>query len=236
MGSVGEDIKADNANWTFDGKIADTFDDHVSKSVPMYHEGHNISVQLADFFLANGSTCYELGCSTAELTRKLAERNKSKDVRFVGVDTVPEMVKKARQKCSDFQSVTIQQDDALTVEMSEADCILAYYTMQFIRPRWRQDVINRIYESLNWGGGFIMFEKVRGPDARFQDMMTAIYTEHKISQDYTSDEIVNKTRSLKGVLEPFSTQGNIDMLQRAGFKDVVSVFKWVCFEGFLAIK
>ena len=38
------------------------------------------------------------------------------------------------------------------------------------------------------------------------------------------------------MLEPFSTNGNIEMLQRAGFKDIMSVMKWVCFEGFLAIK
>jgi tRNA (cmo5U34)-methyltransferase len=38
------------------------------------------------------------------------------------------------------------------------------------------------------------------------------------------------------VLEPFSTQGNLDMLKRAGFVDVMTIMKYVCFEGFLAIK
>jgi tRNA (cmo5U34)-methyltransferase len=38
------------------------------------------------------------------------------------------------------------------------------------------------------------------------------------------------------VLEPFSTQGNLDLLSRAGFKDVMTLIKYVCFEGFLAIK
>jgi len=47
---------------------------------------------------------------------------------------------------------------------------------------------------------------------------------------------VAKARSLKGVLEPFSTLGNLDLLKRAGFVDVISLFKYVCFEGFLAIK
>jgi tRNA (cmo5U34)-methyltransferase len=37
-------------------------------------------------------------------------------------------------------------------------------------------------------------------------------------------------------MEPFSSQGNIDMLKRAGFVDIVTVQKYVCFEGFLAIK
>ena len=45
-----------------------------------------------------------------------------------------------------------------------------------------------------------------------------------------------KAESLKAVMEPFSSQGNLDLLKRAGFVDVMSVFEQVCFEGFLAIK
>ena len=55
-------------------------------------------------------------------------------------------------------------------------------------------------------------------------------------QGYSYDEIIGKSRSLKGVLEPFSTQGNIDLAKRAGFKDITTIFKYVCFEGFIAIK
>ena len=66
--------------------------------------------------------------------------------------------------------------------------------------------------------------------------MTQTYNEFKISQGFTSDEIIAKSRSLKGVLEPFSTTGNLDLIKRAGFKDVMTVFKYICFEGFLAIK
>ena len=53
---------------------------------------------------------------------------------------------------------------------------------------------------------------------------------------YSHEEILNKTRSLKGVMEPFSTNGNLDMLKRAGFKDISTVIKDICFQGFIAIK
>ena len=82
----------------------------------------------------------------------------------------------------------------------------------------------------------MLFEKVRAPDARFQVMMTGLYTDFKLDNGYTSEQIVAKTRSLKGVLEPFSTQGNMDLMKRAGFEDITSVMKYVCFEGTLAIK
>ena len=117
-----------------------------------------------------------------------------------------------------------------------ADLIVACYTLQFVAPRVRQQVFTKIHAALNWGGGFLLVEKVRAPDARFQDMMSTLYTDYKLEQGYTGDEIVAKTRSLKGVLEPFSSAGNLGLLERAGFVDVTSVFKYLCFEGFLAIK
>ncbi len=81
-----------------------------------------------------------------------------------------------------------------------------------------------------------MYEKVRAPDARFQDMMATLYTEYKLKEGYSCEQIISKTLSLKGVLEPFSTQGNLDMLKRAGFSDVQIISKNMCFEGYLAIK
>ena len=86
------------------------------------------------------------------------------------------------------------------------------------------------------GGAFVIFEKVRSPDARFQDIVSGIYSDYKLAQGYSPEEVIAKSRSLKGVMEPFSTQGNLDMLNRAGFVDVTTIFKWVCFEGFLCIK
>ena len=67
-------------------------------------------------------------------------------------------------------------------------------------------------------------------------MMSQIYNEFKISQGFSSDEILSKSSSLKGVLEPFSSKANIMLAKRAGFKDIMTVFKFLNFEGFLAIK
>ncbi len=81
-----------------------------------------------------------------------------------------------------------------------------------------------------------MVEKVRASDARFQDILNQHYIDYKLQNNYSSEEIISKSRSLKSVLVPFSTKGNIDMLKRAGFLDIITVFKYGSFEGFLAIK
>ena len=77
---------------------------------------------------------------------------------------------------------------------------------------------------------------MRAPDSRFQDIMTGVYTDYKLDQGYNAEEIINKSRSLKGILEPFSLKGNTDLLERAGFVDYMSVSKYISFEGILAIK
>ena len=236
---VGDDLDVGNANWRFRGEVVEKFDEHVAKSVPLYYQGHELICQLSDYFIKDGSTCYELGCSTGELTLKLAERTKHREnVRFIGIDVEPEMVELARSKARKrgVENVSFEVDDAVLMNLEAADFVVSYYTIQFIRPSVRQELFNKIYNAMQWGGAFLLFEKVRANDARFQDIMTGLYTDFKLEQGYTAEEIVGKSRSLKGVLEPFSTQGNLDLLTRAGFVDVLTVMKYVCFEGFLAIK
>lgn len=212
------------------------FESHVSKSVPFYYEGHDLITKLSDFFLSEGSRCYDLGCSTGVLARKIAERNLDKKVSVIGLDVEPDMISHACELNGDVPYLTLEAGNVLDFELKEADMIVCYYTIQFIKPKVRQLVFNKIYNALNWGGAFILFEKVRAPDARFQDLSASLYTDYKLDNGYTPENIISKTQSLKGVLEPFSTQGNIDLMVRAGFVDIMTIMKYVCFEGFLAIK
>ena len=238
MAKVGDGLRLEKANWKFGGDVVQHFDEHVSKSVPFYREGHELVCELSDFFIKPDSICYELGCSTGELLLNLAEHNRAKlKVRFIGIDSEPDMIERAQTKANERKlSAEFIADDALQVEMEPCDMIVCYYMVQFVRPSERQKLIDKLYAKLQWGGALVLFEKVRGSDARFQDIAMRLYDDYKLRQGYTPEEIVGKARSIKGVLEPFSSQGNIDLMKRAGFVDVMSVMKYVCFEGFLAIK
>ena len=236
MNEVGDGLNAKNAQWSFGGDTHKTFDAHVSKSVPFYNDGHSIIEEVSDFFLSDGSLVYDIGCSTGTLLEKLAIRNINKKIQFIGCEPEIGMTQTAIEKCKKHKNISIVNESILDLPMEKSDLVSSYYTIQFLHPSIRQDVFDKIYNSLNWGGAFIFFEKVRAPDARFQDMMSLIYNEYKFSQGYTPQEVITKSKSLKGVLEPFSSQGNIDLASRAGFKDIMSVFKYICFEGFLAIK
>ena len=235
--SVGEEIVAKEASWSFGGLTPKKFNEHVRRSVPYYEDGHELIVKLSDYFIKDGSVCYDLGTSTGKVITLLAERHKHRsNVKLVGIDSQVEMVTEAKEMTPPELNVELIVDDIVTHQYQKAELIVSYYTMQFVKPHLRQIMLNKIFETLNWGGAFIMFEKVRACDARFQDIMQTLYTDYKIEQGYSSEEIIAKTKSLKGILEPFSTQGNLDLLKRAGFVDIMTVFKHICFEGIIAIK
>src|SRR5215470_2711780 len=207
MNKVDKHIRAENAGWTF-ANIADGFEDHIQKSVPSYDEWQNLICTLSDFFLPPGpSLVYELGTATGRLSRKLLEHHKQRhQLRVVAIDNVESMIDKARSLAGGDGRIQYVHSDVASFELEPCSLVLSYYTMQFVHPHFRQNVFNRIYQSLNWGGALIIFEKVRAPDARFQDIMMQTYIDFKLANDFSEEEIVQKSRSLKGIQEPFSTQ------------------------------
>ena len=201
---VGDGLEVGNANWRFRGDVVAKFDEHVAKSVPFYFEGHELCCSLSDYFVKDGSRVYDLGASTGGLTLALAEHHRQKEgASFVGLDHEPEMVDAARRRLADAEldNASFEVADLADAELDPCDLVTAYYTIQFVRPSVRQQVFDRVYQSLQWGGAFLLFEKVRGADARFQDIATGIYTDYKLARGYTPEEIVSKSRSLKGVLD-----------------------------------
>jgi len=239
MNNVGDGIKRTRGSWNFGGNIPENFKKHISKSVPLYNEGHNLICDLSDFYVKKNSIIYEIGCSTGSLISKLSNHNKSKtSAKFIGIDIEKDMINFAQKKLDKINNTNLSFvcDDILTFALEPSDMIISYYTMQFINPSIRQQIIDKIYNNLKSGGVLLLFEKVRGADARTQDLLQSLYTDFKIRNGYTPEDIFAKDQSLKGILEPFSSQENLDMLKRAGFKDIITIQKYICFEGFLSIK
>jgi len=235
MTSVGDTISAINSSWSFGGSVPEHFEQHIGKSVPFYSAGHDLILEISDFFVNQDSIVYDIGCSTGLLLSKLATHHSNSNAQFIGLDCESAMIDySSSHYISD--NISFFHADSCSFDFKPSDLIISFYTLQFIHPSVRQNLVDLIYNSLRWGGAFICFEKVRASDARFQDLANQLYIEHKLKSGYSSEEIISKSKSLKGILEPFSTQGNLDLFKRAGFVDCLSIFKYVCFEGFLCIK
>ena len=235
---TGQNISKKNSNWNFKGNVYKNFDKHIIKSVPFYAETQDLFLQYTDFFLQDDAKIIDLGSSTGTFLNKIFTRHKKnqKKIKYLGIDNTKEIINFCKKKYKSNKKIQFLLRDIEKTDISDTCIISSFYTIQFISPKKRQKLINKIYKGLNWGGAFFFIEKVRASDARFQDMMIQTYNEFKLSQDFKPNEIMAKSNSLKGVLEPFSTIGNLSLLKRAGFKDIMTVFKYGSFEGFLAIK
>jgi len=83
----------------FNESVARVFDDMLERSVPMYRECLESTVEWCVRFAKEGSQIYDLGCSTGTFLSALASRFQAEaDIRLIGVDNSAPMLKKARQK------------------------------------------------------------------------------------------------------------------------------------------
>jgi SAM-dependent methyltransferase len=85
-------------DFDFGEKTAAVFDDMLHRSVPMYDEAQRMVAALACDFAREGSRVYDLGCSTCASFQAISKTldGKVRDLSFVGLDSSPEMLVRAR--------------------------------------------------------------------------------------------------------------------------------------------
>ncbi len=220
----------------FDEAVASVFDDMLSRSVPFYNEvrGLIISIILAE--QKEGMKVLDLGSSTAKFLLDLHSKA-SVDLRLKGVDNSQAMLDRARQKCQAFGAdILLELADMLTYNYKDEDVIVANYTLQFIRPMQRLELVKKIFDGLNDEGMFIFSEKVVFQDKVLDKQMIDIYYDYKKEQGYSEYEIAQKREALENVLIPFTINENIQMCKDAGFTKIETVFQWANFVTFVVKK
>lgn len=222
-----------NASLTFSNNVVKNFDEHIEKSIPFYLLMHDLGLKISDFFLNHGGNILDIGCSTGTFLKKIKRKNIKKKLKITGLDIEKQMIKSAKKNSNGINFIC---KNYLKYKVKKQNFITSYFTAQFIHPSKRQIFFNKVYKDLLWGGAFLFFEKVRGNDARFNEIINILYDEFKSDNGIKAKDILNKTRSLKGIMEPFSSRANYKLLKNAGFQDFMTVYKYLNFQGFLAIK
>ena len=225
----------------FGKETAAVFDDMLGRSVPMYDEIQRMVGELVGDFAADGTDIYDLGCSTCntflQIEKNIPEETK---VRFVGVDSSPEMLEKAREKlaAAGFKRELVLHCADLNqgVPVSNASVALMLLTLQFVRPLHRDRLIRQVYRGLEDNGCLILVEKVLGENSTFNRLFIKHYYEMKKRNGYTELEIAQKREALENVLIPYRLEENRELLRKEGFRQVDVFFKWYNFCGIIALK
>ncbi len=229
-------------DFEFDDQVAAVFDDMVERSVPLYREQQSMLAELAAKFWTPGSRVYDLGCSTGTTLVQLA-RGLQPPVQLVGCDNAPPMLERAKEKVAahgyadavELRWADLNADPA-TLDLTDAGIVTLCWTLQFVRPLNRDQLIRRVYDALRPKGALIVTEKVLTASSHTNRFFVELYYDFKRRNAYSDVEIGRKREALENVLVPYRIDENLALFRRNGFEIVETFFQWYNFAGFLCVK
>lgn len=225
--------------WLFDEGVAHVFDDMLKRSIPNYENMREL--------------CYDVGCNFLKPREFIVDIGASRGegidpfIKSMGTSNKYVLIEKSKPMydvlCSRYNHlfasdiVRVHNDDVRNVTIVLPVCLtLCVLTLQFIPLPDRQKVIDRVAQATTKGGALLLVEKVIGETSKIDDLFIKEYHALKERNGYSREEITRKALKLENVLIPVTTSYNIDMLKKAGFKDVDVFWKSLNFVGILAVK
>lgn len=226
-------------DFDFNDRVVEVFDDMLDRSIPFYQNVIRETTRLLAAYLEPGDSVCDLGCAIGTTLLHLARKLEGRDLSFVGIDSSPAMLAKARLKAEFYaagSNLEFEQADITSLERPGTGAFIVNYTLQFIRPVLRPALIERLLANLKPGGLLILSEKTILADKRLNRSFIDIYHDFKREQGYSDLEIARKREALENILIPFSVEENREMLVQAGFEPVTTFFQWFNFTSFVAVK
>jgi tRNA (cmo5U34)-methyltransferase len=226
----------------FNTEVAQVFDDMIVRSVPFYLEQQFMIKEIGKKFWIPNTNVYDLGCSTATTLINLC-REIDGPGQFIGYDNSTPMLEQAKRKIKENgleNRIELRygdlNGDLSNLAIENASVITMCFTLQFIRPLKRDNLIKKIYSSLVEDGVLVITEKILTNTTHMNRFFIDFYYDFKRRNGYSENEIMRKRESLENVLVPYRIDENLDLFRRNGFEIVETFFQWYNFAGFLCVK
>lgn len=249
------------SEFRFDQSVADVFPDMLRRSIPGYQAIISQSGLLAARYAQAHTHLYDLGCSLGATSLAMREAiadarttqsDHAKDCTIIGIDNSTAMIAKATKVVSEHElalagntgntgstnTVPVELHCANMQEhdMTNASVVAMNFTLQFIPPAERDDMIQRIANSLLPGGVLIVSEKVTFTDPVLSEMHIDMYHNFKRANGYSDLEISQKRTALENVLIPDTLDTHEQRFKSAGFSSSSVWFQCFNFASIIAIK
>jgi tRNA (cmo5U34)-methyltransferase len=225
--------------FSFDQSVAEVFPDMIQRSVPGYSTIVDAIGQLCGRYATVNSNIYDLGCSLGAVSLAAEKYIRAIDCKIVAVDNSAAMVERCKLHVKAFKTntpVEVICDDLQNVKIRNASSVVMNFTLQFIAPQLRADIINDIYKGLNPGGILILSEKISHSSVSGNELLIDLHHEFKRRNGYSDLEISQKREALEEVMLIDNFEDHQQRLVAAGFSDVILWFKCFNFASIVAIK
>jgi len=231
--------RAMSSGFRFDEQVVRVFPDMISRSVPGYELVVPMIGMLARRYAQPDSNLYDLGCSlgAASLAMSLAVR--AGGTKIIAVDNSEAMVDRCRKVVEENHGavpIDVRLQNMRDTEIGNASVVVLNFTLQFLDPDQRQDLINRIAAGMRGGGALILSEKICFEDEREQAEQTTWHHDFKRTQGYSDLEIAQKRNALEDVLKPETEDVHLQRFKQAGFSSCRRWFQCFSFASYIAFK
>ena len=233
---------ARGSDFVFNNEVAQVFDDMIVRSIPFYLEQQCMIKEIGKRFWIPNADVYDLGCSTATTLINLCREIEGPG-RFIGYDNSIPMLEQARQKIKENgleNRIEVRfgdlNGDLSNLAIENASVIAMCFTLQFIRPLKRDNLIKKLYNALVEDGTLVVTDKILTSSTHMNRFFIDFYYDFKGRNGYSENEIMRKRESLENVLIPYRIDENLDLFRRNGFEIVETFFQWYNFAGFLCVK
>jgi tRNA (cmo5U34)-methyltransferase len=235
----GKDQTSPDKKWEFDEEVTAVFENMLERSIPQYELMRQLIFSVGQKFVTQGSDILDLGCSKGDSMADFVAHFGACN-RFIGVEVSKPMLEASKKRFANL--IDLNMVNILDLDLRKefpnvvASLILSILTIQFTPIEYRQNIMEKVYDSLAPGGAFIFVEKILGNSAVIDAILVDLYYGMKSENDYTKEQIQRKKASLEGVLVPMTAKANEDLLRTAGFVKVDCFWRCLNFAGWVAIK
>jgi len=228
-------------DFVFDDRVVNVFPDMINRSVPAYGQLVPMIGLLARRYAQPDSNLYDLGCSLGAVSLAMRMAVQARNSRIFAIDNSIDMIRRledilhATPDTASLPVLPVHQD-LLETRFEDASVVVLNYTLQFIDPEKRSDLLARIAAGLNPGGVLILSEKVRFEDSIEHELQTDWHHDFKRAQGYSDLEIARKRDALENIMIPDSLQQHRQRLKQAGFSRSYQWFQGFNFISLLAFR
>ncbi len=225
--------------FTFDKQVADVFPDMIQRSVPGYSTIVAMIGVLAGQYAQEDSALYDLGCSLGAATLAMRRHIKASGAKIIAVDNSSAMIERAEKIIArDAHAVPVELrcEDVLETAIKNASVAAMNFTLMFLPPEKRPQMIQQVYDGLKTDGAFILSEKTAFEKSEEQSLQSAWHHAFKKANGYSDLEIAQKRTALENVLVPDSETVHHQRLRQAGFSEVYTWFRCFNFISMVALK
>lgn len=229
------------SDFVFDHNVARVFPDMIKRSIPGYPTiVENIGV-IAAQYAQPGTLIYDLGCSLGAATQSMRRHLAGGDSRIIAVDNAEAMTVRCREYLAAQDSMmeelvptTVVHDDILRLPLEPCSVVVLNFTLQFIAPEHRLEMLTRIRQALLPGGILILSEKFRFSDPATQHHLEKVHYAFKRANGYSELEIAQKRSAIENIMLLDTQEAHLERLQSAGFSHACSWFQCLNFGSIMA--